>query len=108
MALIERFAVVGIQAQAHLITMAACDFAEPVRIGKSLAGKSHDIGLSTQKRRLGLLEAMYASTRHDRCLQAARADRGTDLLGGRQVATERPTRIRVVRGHAFIAAAAGV
>src|SRR4051794_26671623 len=45
MALVERFAVVGVQAQSHLRAVAGRHLAEPVRIGEGLAREADDVGL---------------------------------------------------------------
>ena len=45
MTLVQCFAVIGVQAEAHLLAAAARDLAKPVRVGESLAGEADDVGL---------------------------------------------------------------
>src|ERR1700737_4631440 len=61
MALVERFAVVGIQAQAHLRAVTRNNLAEPIGIGKRLPRETDDVGLLPGKTRLGLLKAVDAT-----------------------------------------------
>ncbi len=65
MALVQRLAVIGIQAEAHIGAAAFANFQKPIRIGQRLAGESDDVGRAAAQRMLGLIKMMYAAGEHD-------------------------------------------
>ena len=70
MTLIERFAVVGERAAAHLAAEAEPDLAEPVGIGQRLARRADDVGGAGGEDRFGLVERMDAAGDDDRRVEA--------------------------------------
>src|SRR5581483_2337300 len=107
-ALVEGLAVVGVEAEADLIAVAAGDFPEPVGVGEGLAGKADNVGGDTREDGLRLLEIVDATGCNDWRGEAPLTDGGADASGGSQVAAEGALGIRIVGGHALVTAATGV
>lgn len=81
MLLVEGFAIVGVLADADLVAAPEPDLAEPVGIGKRLAGEADDVRLPAGENSLGLGEAVDAAGDDDRRGESAVADRFPDATG---------------------------
>lgn len=88
MALVEGFAVVGVEAEADFVAAASRYFAEPVGIGKRLAGEADDVGGSVGEGGFRLFEVVDAASGYYGCGQRVRADRGADAGCWFEVAAE--------------------
>src|ERR1700679_531318 len=94
--LIERLAIIGIDAQAHFRAAPGPNFREPVGIRERLACDGDDVGLSRNQHGFGLLEVMD-SARGDHRRRAIRcAYGGADARGRAEIAAERTLRIGIV------------
>ena len=89
MALVQCFAVIGVQAEADLIAPPTGDFAEPVRIGERLPGEPDDVSLSTRENGLGLLEAVNSSGGNHRSGEPFFAHSRANLRGRIEIPPER-------------------
>src|ERR1700730_8617833 len=108
MALIQCLAVIGIQTEANLCAPSTGDFAEPVRIGQSLPGKSDDVSLPARENGFGLLEAVNSSGCNHRSCEPFFAHSGANLRGRIEIPSKRTLSIGIVRRHALVTAAARV
>src|ERR1700735_2590157 len=94
--LIERLAIIGVDAQAHFRAAPGPDFRDPIGIRERLACDGDDVGLSRGQHGFGLLEVMD-SARGDQRRRAIRcAYGGPDARGRAEIAAERTLRIGIV------------
>src|SRR5579863_122552 len=108
MALVQCFAVIGVQAEADLIAATTRDFAEPVRIGESLPGESDDVSLPARENGFRLLETVNSAGCNHRSRETFFAHSGANLRGRIEIPSKRAVGIGIVRRHALVAAAARV
>src|SRR5262245_16432982 len=65
MCLVESFTVICISAPSHFFSTTESHFAEPIRIGKCLAGHANYVGLSVSQDRFSLLESANSARSHN-------------------------------------------
>src|SRR5690349_10374512 len=106
--LIERLAVVGVDAAAHLAAAAEAQLQEPVGIGQRLPGGADEVGVAGREDRLGLRERADPARDDDRRAEAGLAHGPPDPRLLRHLPPERAGRVRERRRHALVPARAGV
>src|SRR5829696_4726757 len=77
--LVERFAVVGVGAAAHLRAAPRERLQKPVGVGERLAGGADDVRVAAPQNLLGQLERADAARGHDGCPEARAVHRALDL-----------------------------
>ena len=105
---VERFAIVGINTDAHLLAQAEFHLEVPVRIGDRLSCRRNDVRFSVLQHTFGLDEAVNAAGGNDRRRESGVANCTPHPGDRRKVAAERSFFVRDVLRHAFIAATPGV
>jgi hypothetical protein len=108
MALVQRLAVIRVQAETHLGATAFANFRKPIRIGQRLAGEPHDVRRAAAQRLFGLIKVMYAAGEHDGRGKPSLADFRADACTRIDIAAKGPFGVRIIRRHALITAAPGV
>jgi hypothetical protein len=108
MALIERFAIIGIGAQTHLVATTQSHLAEPVRIGKRLAREADNVSVARREQPPRPAQSCVCRLRPRRASSATLMQAGAHVCRGREIAPEGALRIRVVGRHALIAALTGI
>ena len=78
MALVQRLAVIGVQAQTHTRAAAFANFQKPIRIRQCLAGESDYVRCTDVQRLFRLIKMMYAAGEHDGRVESSLADFRTD------------------------------
>ena len=108
MPLIERLAIIGVNAQAHFRAAASPNLRKPVGIRERLARERDDVRLTRGQHVLGLFEVVDAARGNQRRRKVRRAQGGADAGGCTEVAAERTLHVGIIRRHAFITAASGI
>ena len=108
MLLVQALAIVGVLAQANLVTAAEPGLEGPVGVGQGLAGGADDVAVAGSQHVLGGLEVVHAAGAHHGRVQAGLEYGPADAGGGLAVAAEGAARVGQVGRHALVAAAAGV